>query len=55
MASSLSRHSISAQPPTSSLASVKGPSTTVNSPSLSVMMAPSAVGEMPPVATITPR
>src|SRR5579859_3973693 len=54
MASALSRHSISAQPPTSSLASVKGPSTTVNLPPFSETMAPSEVGEMPPVATMTP-
>ena len=54
MASSRSRHSISAHPPTSSFASVKGPSTTVNSPSLRVILAPSEVGAMPPVATMTP-
>ena len=43
-ASSRSRHSISAQPPMSSLASVNGPSITVNFPSFRVILAPIAVG-----------
>src|ERR1022692_2021621 len=53
-ASSLSRASISAHPPISSLASVKGPSTTVNFPSAYVTLVASSRGASPPAASSTP-
>src|ERR1017187_1414698 len=54
IASSLSRTSISAHPPISSLASVKGPSITVNFPSTFVTLVASSTGASPPVASRTP-
>src|SRR6266568_3283534 len=54
IASSLSRHSSSAQPPISSLASVKGPSVTVNSPLWYATLVASCTGPTPPVASSTP-
>src|SRR6266567_8760242 len=54
IASSLSRVSISAQPPISSFASENGPSSTVNSPSAYLTFVPSSTGPSPPVATRTP-
>src|SRR5258707_195194 len=50
IASSLSRVSISAQPPTSSFASENGPSSTVNSPSAYLTLVASSTGPRPPVA-----
>src|SRR5450755_2760954 len=54
MASSLSRHSISAQPPMSSLASANGPSITVNFPSARTTLVACSTGARPPVASRTP-
>src|SRR5258706_54149 len=54
IASSLSRVSISAQPPTSSFASENGPSSTVNSPSAYLTLVASSTGPRPPVASSTP-
>src|SRR6185437_16136071 len=54
IASALSRTSISAQPPISSLASENGPSSTVNSPSAYLTLMASAGGRTPPVASSTP-
>src|SRR5271165_5790541 len=54
MASALSRYSISAQPPTSSLASVNGPSSTVNSPSRYRTLIASSSGPAAPAVSSTP-
>src|SRR6266446_882335 len=54
IASSLSRVSITAQPPTSSFASENGPSSTVNSPSAYFTLVASSTGPRPPVASSTP-
>src|SRR5258708_23708387 len=54
IASSLSRVSIAAQPPTSSFAAENGPSSTVNWPSAYFTLVASSTGQRPPATSSTP-